>query len=238
MSIKLMALAWDLQIPATEKMVLLCLCDYANGEGTCWPGAETMGERCSLTERTIRKALKWLEDECWIASDPRPGKTAIYRIDPGNKFTPEVNSPRNMTTKPRKHIPDTPEAASDEPSKNHQEPSIDIEVARARDQFPKPDWADAQVWADFMFNRKKAKNTATAFKGFLTDIAKLANDEWPPGRLLEYAVAKGWMGIYQPKEGYPSNAQRNGEQNIRSGRSDGPDKRTGLERAIDREIGI
>ena len=49
-----MAAAWELDIPATEKMVLLCLCDYANGDGMCWPGAETMGRRCSLTERTVR----------------------------------------------------------------------------------------------------------------------------------------------------------------------------------------
>ena len=61
----------------------------------------------------------------------------------------------------------------------------------------------------------KGKNTATAYTGFLADIAKLANDEWPPGRLLAYAVKKSWLGIYEPKEGYPSERrpqpqQRNG----------------------------
>lgn len=119
MSIELMAKAWKLPIPATEKMVLLCLCDYANGQGTCWPGAESMAGRCSLTERTVRKALKWLEEHGYITADARPGKTAIYHINPGSKFTPEANSPRKMTPQPRKQIPDTPEAGSDEPSRNH-----------------------------------------------------------------------------------------------------------------------
>lgn len=72
--------------------------------------------------------------------------------------------------------------------------------------FPKPDWADQQVWNDWLQVRKNrgGRNTATAHAGFLTDIASLTNDEWPPGRLLQYAVTKSWAGIYAPKEGYPS----------------------------------
>jgi len=82
-----------------------------------------MARRCSLTERTVRKALKWLEENGWIASISRPGRTAIYHIDPGSKFTPEFNSPRNMTTEPRKEIPDTPEGDSGEPSRTINKPS-------------------------------------------------------------------------------------------------------------------
>lgn len=72
--------------------------------------------------------------------------------------------------------------------------------ARKADEFPKPEWADPQVWADFMANRKakKARNTVTAYRGFLSDIEKFTSDDWPPGRLLEHAAAKGWAGIYEP----------------------------------------
>lgn len=75
--------------------------------------------------------------------------------------------------------------------------------------FPRPVWADEQVWADWLDTRKqkKARNTATAYSGFLADIAKLANDQWPPGRLLEYAVRRSWAGIFEPKEGYPTSEQ-------------------------------
>jgi len=76
----------------------------------------------------------------------------------------------------------------------------DISRARKAD-FPKPDWADAQVWADFLANRKRKRlaNTATAHKRFLADIAALADEEWPPGRLLEHAVARGWGAIFDPR---------------------------------------
>lgn len=71
---------------------------------------------------------------------------------------------------------------------------------RKADDFPKPEWADPQVWADFLSNRKakKARNTVTAYRGFLADIERHTNPEWPPGRLLEHAAAKGWAGIYEP----------------------------------------
>jgi len=71
------------------------------------------------------------------------------------------------------------------------------------DPFPKPDWVeDDQVWIDFLANpkRKKAPRTATAYRRFLSEIAKFSDDEWPPGRLLEHAAAKGWAGIYDPRE--------------------------------------
>lgn len=118
MSIKLMAAAWELDIPATEKMVLLCLCDHANHVGVCWPGAEGLAKRCSFTDRTVRKAILWLEENGWIAIQKRAGKVSTYQIDPGSKFTPEPNS-----ALPRKEIPDTPEGDSDEPSRTIIEPS-------------------------------------------------------------------------------------------------------------------
>lgn len=79
------------------------------------------------------------------------------------------------------------------------------EAAKAtslRDAFPRPEWADVQVWSDFMKNRKKkrATNTETAYKGFLEDIERLSDDEWPPPRLLKHAAIKGWAGVYDPRE--------------------------------------
>jgi hypothetical protein len=81
----------------------------------------------------------------------------------------------------------------------------------AAEDFPKPDWCEEdQTWADFLKNRKRKRqpNTPTAYKGFLDDIARIADDEWPPGRLLRHAAAKGWGGIYDPRNtGKPKNDQ-------------------------------
>lgn len=72
--------------------------------------------------------------------------------------------------------------------------------------FPRPEWCPPPLWDDWLEVRKakRSRNTATAYAAFLADIEKLTNDEWPPGRLLRYAVAQSWAGIYEPKEGYPS----------------------------------
>lgn len=86
-----------------------------------------------------------------------------------------------------------------------------VGVKRAsRDEYPKPEWADEKVWDDFKTNRKRKgkPNTASAYKRFCNDIARLSDDEWPPGRLLEHAAAEGWAGIYDPRE--KSNGSQNG----------------------------
>ena len=89
------------------------------------------------------------------------------------------------------------EINSNPPTHTHE-----INIPRAREAFPRPEFADPQHWADFLQNRKRKKlpNTMTAHAKLLRDIAKLSDDDWPPGKLIEYAAAKGWGGIYDPRE--------------------------------------
>lgn len=94
MSIKLMAAAWELDIPSTEKMVLLCLCDYANDEGgSCYPSIATIAKKTSKNERTIQRALRWLEDNGFVDTRERPGTSAEYALDPRQIVTPDKMSP-------------------------------------------------------------------------------------------------------------------------------------------------
>lgn len=77
-------------------------------------------------------------------------------------------------------------------------------LASKPDPFPRPDWADATVWADFLKNRKTKRlpNTATAHVKFLADVQRNSDPDWPPGRLLEEATGRGHGAIYPSiKEG-------------------------------------
>jgi hypothetical protein len=207
-----MTAAWELPIPATEKMVLLCLCDYANADGICWPGAESMAGRCSLTERTVRKCLKWLQDNGWISADQRPGRTAVYHIDPGSKFTPEANSPRNIKPKPRKQIPDTPEAASDEPSRTINRTINSSSRARKPvHEVPQPKGVDGGVWRDFKQHRKDkgAPLTETALAGIEREAAKAG---WTLEAALIELMQRGWQGF---KASWVK--EKDNGQNIRTG---------------------
>lgn len=96
----------------------------------------------------------------------------------------------------------------------------DVKSQNAPCAFPKPVWCDDnQVWADFLKNRKRKRlpNTPTAYKGFLDDIARISDDEWPPGRLLKHATAKGWGGIYDPRETQSANGKSNGQSKSTGG---------------------
>src|SRR5690606_30179294 len=82
-------------------------------------------------------------------------------------------------------------------------PDGDTPRARKADPFPMPEWVlDPQHWTDLKANRKAKRlpNTPTAHAKFLRDIATLVDDEWPPGRLLEAIVGRGWAAAYDPRE--------------------------------------
>lgn len=125
MSISLMAEAWRMTIPSTEKMVLLCLCDFANDRGECWPSVDTLAAKCSLSDRTVQKAIKQLKAWGIIRTVEVPGRSHMFTVDPRKSFTPENPSPPKISAKPPKQIHPRGEAASPKPSKNHQEPSKD-----------------------------------------------------------------------------------------------------------------
>ena len=116
-----------------------------------------------------------------------------YKSDVSTERVHKHRAKRNVSETP----PDT-EADTETEVVGSNEPT-----ARAKpNAFPRPSWAEAQSWKDFLKNREKKRhaNTATAHAKFLRDMEKLTDDEWPPGRLLEAIVARGWAAAYDPRE--------------------------------------
>ena len=63
MSARLMGHAFYAQLPLLEKMVLLVLCDHANDAGEhVFAGATVLAVKAGVSERTIHRAMKALED--------------------------------------------------------------------------------------------------------------------------------------------------------------------------------
>ena len=71
MSIHLMSKAWRLDIPQGQKFLLVALCDHANDDGVCWPGQDSLCEKCSMSESTVGRHIKWLEDNGYLTSERR-----------------------------------------------------------------------------------------------------------------------------------------------------------------------
>ncbi len=74
---------WGLRLPPTEKAVLMSLADQANDAGVCWPSVASLMERTCLGERTVRRAVRALEESGYLATDLQAMKNNRYRLDLG-----------------------------------------------------------------------------------------------------------------------------------------------------------
>lgn len=128
MSVRVMTAVWDIDLPDSEKIVLLALADCANDEGWCWPSMATLARKCSKTDRTVQASIKRLVECGHLTRIEVPGKGCKYRVHPRSGFTPEAASPPKVTTK-------TPEEISGHPRNGFgqtvKEPSRTVREARA-----------------------------------------------------------------------------------------------------------
>jgi hypothetical protein len=188
MSIKLMAAAWELPIPQTEKMVLLCLCDYANDAGECWPSVDTIARKCSVSGRSVQRSIRKLTAIGMVAIKPSNGRKANWycvSLTP-TQCHPDRMSPRHSVTVNPDNGDINPDTVSPKPSRTIKEPP---NKALAR-----PDGVSPQVWADFKQHRKakRAPLTETALKQIASQ-ASLAG--WRLEDALAESVARGWTGF-------------------------------------------
>ena len=113
-----MTRVWDLDLPDSDKIVLLALADCANDEGHCWPSVASLVRKCSKSERTIQGSIKRLVDEGLLTRREVLGKGCNYTVLP--KTTAE-NASRNhrapAANAPAQRTPSTPAAAADKPSR-------------------------------------------------------------------------------------------------------------------------
>lgn len=150
-----------------------------------------------VTGEALLIAIEEMEAE--VRAEPKPRSAAAlrqerYRHNKASRVT-ESDACDVTPPCPRPLSPQTPQTPTPIP------PDITTR-ARGADSFPCPDWAETAVWRDLKANRqrKRLANTATAHAKLCRDILAMADDEWPPGRLLEAIVARGWGAAYDPRE--------------------------------------
>ncbi|WP_152663972.1 helix-turn-helix domain-containing protein [Sphingomonas sp. SRS2] len=105
-----MSAVWGLNLPDSEKIVLLALADCADDNGLCWPSIATLCRKVSKSDRTVQAAIKGLVLKGQLVRVEVLGKGCSYTVTPRSGFAPEEPSP------PKRATP-TPEAASDKPSR-------------------------------------------------------------------------------------------------------------------------
>lgn len=89
MSIEYMSAVMDagknLELTDKEYMVFLVLADYANGDGTCWPGRKSIGAKANgAAPGTVSNAVAKFEKMGYVSrslnSAPFDGETNLYQI--------------------------------------------------------------------------------------------------------------------------------------------------------------
>ncbi|MEO5772563.1 MAG: helix-turn-helix domain-containing protein [Sphingomicrobium sp.] len=129
MSIQITRQVWKQTLPATEKLVLLCLADHADKDGRAWPSIRTIGGATGLKERAIQMALKSLAERGLIDRDERAGKGVIYNVHPRTKcapveaLTPAANAPPHEIPGPPHEVRPTPALDAVTPAANAPKPT-------------------------------------------------------------------------------------------------------------------
>jgi hypothetical protein len=151
---------WDMELAASQKIVLLALADQANDEGYCWPAIPTIARRCSRSERTIFAMLLELETGGHLSRRQRTGTSTVYIIHPDSLAGGEnLAPPANFAPIPLQELHPTPANLAPKPSMNHQGTTIFGKKPKNKSQFP------------------------DGFEPIMTGLTKEAVDNWPAHRI-------------------------------------------------------
>ena len=132
MSVKIMGLVWDLDIPQNEKFVLLAYADHADHDGgNMFPAVSTVARKTGYSERSIQRTTRTLVEKGYlVASGKGPKGTNKWKFGRGDilsgvtKETEGVTSETGGVTNKSEGV--TSEtgrgdiAVTPEPSLNHQ----------------------------------------------------------------------------------------------------------------------
>jgi hypothetical protein len=90
MSLNVMAWAWKVKLPPSQKFVLMALADEADDAGFCFPSHRRIAQKCSLSDRSVRRMIAALSAAGYVAVASR----FRNRARTSNGYQLAINHPR------------------------------------------------------------------------------------------------------------------------------------------------
>lgn len=201
------AISWALKqrvSKSSEKFVLVCLCNYADENGFCYPSIAALESDTAQDRKTVIAALASLQTAGLIEDTGtrtgRTGQVKVYRINSTDIGTLEESQKRNGSENGT--VPFFPSNSTVFPTKqyrkrytdtkgNHQG-TVSGEIA-IHDSLPR------EVWEEWLAHRRD-KRWSMSPRALKPQLKLLANYDTATQReIIETSMQAGWQGLFPPK---------------------------------------
>ncbi|MGL9721391.1 helix-turn-helix domain-containing protein [Symbiopectobacterium sp.] len=221
--------AWSLNLPSSQKLLLLSLADRADEQHCCYPSIQRLVSDTGLERKTIGKGINQMIDEGLISdTGERKGPTKrvrVLQLNIGSKCAQKRNDTKNgNVTKNRTlndpnigTLNDTKNGILNDPKigtlNQSLEPNIEPEkniplpLTDKKNKFDplteKPSNVSAEVWADWVSHRKEIRHplTPTTCKRIRSMLENHVN----PDAVISLSIERGWQGLFPEKITEPAN---------------------------------
>ena len=201
--------AWSVSgIRASDKLVLLALCDRANDSDaqlTSWPSIRTLALDCCLNKETVIAATKRLESQGLIARRKRFSASVVYVLNcPDRRWKPSIPENQNTASSipenqnsgnPTHSIPEIGYAefrvsGIQSIKESKKEPKKSLTAVMVKD-FPELSTAVASEFLQYR-QRQQCELTPTAWKRMASEIRRSG---WSAEDALAETMLRSWRGF-------------------------------------------
>ena len=224
MSIKIMSLIFEGDLPPTKRLIMLSLADHANDEGVCYPSISRLCQRTGLKQRSVQKNIAELEADGYIKRDMNGGRRGsnLYTLTPAPDAPRTKCAPAPDALPPRTRCTPTPAPDAPKPSRNHQEPSLSKDAREVLDSLTQ--WASPEAAKSFIAYRRKQKGkalTVTAARRLANQLEQIAQRGGDTDDALGMAEERGWQSVqsiwyFNAKERSDGKSTKTGSEVARS----------------------
>lgn len=199
-------------LPATTKHILLTLSLHVNdADERCFPSIQRLCKETGLSNRTVISHLHDAEKLGWIVTTKNTFSGQAWARNSYRLAWPEGSEPDSKGSEPDDIKGGEPDAEGGELNDEGSEPD-DIKQGKVVKEVHTnyslyiyktyiPEWMPMDVWNDFGEYRKKLKKPLVerSEKMLIRELERLKEKGYNPVELLETAMLKGWLTVYEPK---------------------------------------